>query len=97
MRTYYRGADAVVTGEMFAWRTGDSGQTFVIAELSNVVIAIDRKRRWRMFGLGQPLFTLAATYRHERVCLYATHDERVFNQVRRALRRAIEDLRPRRP
>ena len=97
MRTFYQGVDAVVTAEMFTWRAEDSAQTFVIAELSNVVIAVDRKRIRRMFGLGQPLYTLAATYRHERVCLYATHDERVFNQVRRALRRAIEDLRPRRP
>jgi Family of unknown function (DUF6232) len=37
---------------------------------------------------------LRATYRGSRVMLYASSDVRVFNQVTRALRRAVEDARP---
>jgi len=37
---------------------------------------------------------LRATYRSREVVLYSSTDERVFNQVSRALRRAIEDRRP---
>jgi hypothetical protein len=37
---------------------------------------------------------LRATYRGRDVALYSSADERVFNQVSRALRRAIEDARP---
>ncbi|MEV6600314.1 DUF6232 family protein [Actinoplanes sp. NPDC051346] len=37
---------------------------------------------------------LQATYRGQTVELYASTDARVFNQVSRALRRAIEDARP---
>jgi len=37
---------------------------------------------------------LRATYRGSDVKLYSSPDERVFNQVSRALRRAIEDARP---
>jgi hypothetical protein len=37
---------------------------------------------------------LQATYRGSRVVLYASSDVRVFNQVTRALRRAVEDARP---
>jgi hypothetical protein len=43
-----------------------------------------RARRWE----------LRATYRGGRVLLYASSDVRVFNQVVRALRRAVEDARP---
>lgn len=37
---------------------------------------------------------LRATYQGQVVQLYSSLDERVFNQVTRALRRAIEDARP---
>jgi hypothetical protein len=37
---------------------------------------------------------LRADYRGERVALYASSDPRVFNQVRRALLRAVENLPP---
>jgi Family of unknown function (DUF6232) len=37
---------------------------------------------------------LRATYRGTRVVLYTSPDARVFNQVARALRRAVEDARP---
>jgi hypothetical protein len=43
-----------------------------------------RSQRWE----------LRATYRGTRVLLYASSDVRVFNQVTRALRRAVEDARP---
>jgi hypothetical protein len=43
-----------------------------------------RPRRWE----------LRANYRGVEVVLYASSDVRVFNQVTRALRRAVEDARP---
>jgi hypothetical protein len=52
--------------------------TFTVARLRM------RPRRWE----------LRATYRGTRVVLYASPDARVFNQVVRALRRAVEDARP---
>jgi hypothetical protein len=46
---------------------------------------------WR---LRPQQWELRATYRGQDVELYSSLDERVFNQVSRALRRAIEDGRP---
>ena len=48
------------------------------------VIQQHRPRRWE----------LQATYRERPVSLYASTDARVFHQVSRALRRAIENERP---
>ncbi|HEY7274154.1 MAG TPA: DUF6232 family protein [Actinoplanes sp.] len=59
---------------------------FTIATPSAFAVARLRMRpqRWE----------LHATYRGTRVLLYASFDVRVFNQVVRALRRAVEDARP---
>jgi hypothetical protein len=46
---------------------------------------------WR---LRPQQWALRATYRGHEVTLYASQDERVFHQVARALRRAIEEARP---
>jgi hypothetical protein len=46
-------------------------------------------RRRRKISLWQ----VQATYRGSRVTIYASSDERVFNQVTRALSRAIADGR----
>jgi hypothetical protein len=46
---------------------------------------------WR---LRPQRWELRATYRGRDVKLYTSTDERVFNQVSRALRRAIEDVHP---
>lgn len=46
---------------------------------------------WR---LRPQRWELRATYRGADVELYTSADERVFNQVSRALRRAIEDVHP---
>jgi hypothetical protein len=46
---------------------------------------------WR---LRPHMWELRATYRGADVVLYRSPDERVFNQVARALRRAIEDAHP---
>jgi hypothetical protein len=48
------------------------------------VVQQHRPRRWE----------LRATYRNRPVSLYVTTDARVFHQVSRALRRAIENDRP---
>ena len=44
--------------------------------------------------LRPQLWELRATYHGTHVVLYASSDARVFNQVARALRRAVEDARP---
>ena len=56
-----------------------------IAAMSGVAIAVFGRRSW---------WELHATYRNAAVLLYASKDERVFNQVGRALRRAMEDADP---
>ncbi len=56
-----------------------------VTAISGVAIAaFGRRPRWE----------LHATYRNAAVILYASKDERVFNQVSRALRRAMEDAGP---
>ena len=54
------------------------------AGLAYVVVQQHRPRRWE----------LQAIYQQRQVTLYTSIDERVFHQVSRALRRAIEDARP---
>jgi len=134
IRTYYRGHDAVVTSELFAWHTSPA-KTFVIRELKTVVIArpdVNRKPAYAALIAGSVAVTVAvwpildsplligavflgvavpgvaaaafwrrtqtwelyATYRNAAIVLYASSDARVFNQVGRALRRAIEDAAP---
>jgi hypothetical protein len=134
-RTYYRGPDAVVTSELFVWRTSPA-KIFAIRELGGVGIArcdaesgrphtshaaagsilavaawplpdtpallavgllavalpgVAAATYWR---LRPRLWELHGTYRNVRVILYASTDTRVFNQVARALRRAMEDADP---
>ena len=136
MRTYYGGPDAVVTSELFVWRTRPT-RVFAIRELRGVGIthgAIDRRNPhttqaaagslalavavWpivdtpalialSVLAITVPVVAVAAhwrgrrqcwelhaTYRGSAVILYASTSDRVFNQVTRALRRAMEDLRP---
>lgn len=52
--------------------------------LACMVIDEHRPRRWELRG----------RYRNEAVTLFSSSDERVFHQVSRALRRAIEESRP---
>ena len=135
-RTYYRGPDALVTSELFIWRTSPE-KTFVIRELSKVGIVrgeIGHLRpdtanvaggslvlvaaTWPMLNkpglmvmgflvlavpgvvaaacwrLRPRTWELRATYRGLDVVLYVSPDARVFNQVSRALRRAMEDTHP---
>jgi Family of unknown function (DUF6232) len=130
LRTYYRGPDAVVTDELFTWRTTPA-RIFVIRDIRNVGIVrggADRRRPHAAGGALAPAaagwmphtplwyatavlvtaaaggaagyrvrrsrrWELHATYRGNEVVLYAATDARVFNQVSRALRRAMEDAR----
>ena len=142
MRTYYRGADAVVTSSVFLGGMAPA-KHYAIRDLRNVrithgdaeqlrpsvpqlvtgllIIVLAAWPLWRAarmsalvlaalaastlilpmtaaavvaWRLRPQRWELRASYRGEEVALYATTDERVFNQVRRALRRAIEDARP---
>jgi len=129
-RTYYRGPDAVVTSELFIWRTSPP-KVFVIRHLKRVAIVrydVDRSRPHYSSVLAlalwpiveRPVFVvtgvlavavpvvavitywrirpkrweLQALYLDSEVVLYASTDARVFNQVARALRRAMEDRDP---
>jgi hypothetical protein len=134
MRTYYRGPDAVVTSELFVWRTTPA-KIFAIRELYRVgftcsdlgrahphtvraaagspvmavalwpivdtpgliavislAIAIPIVAIGAYWRLRPRLWTLHATYRGSEVIIYSSTNARVFNQVIRALRRAVEDL-----
>lgn len=88
-RTYYRGPDAVVTDRLFVWHTAPT-KSFIVQDLQNVGLALFATAFWRM---RPRRWELRATYQGHEVILYASCDTRVFNQVARALRRAVEDTR----
>jgi Family of unknown function (DUF6232) len=84
-------ASAALVLAVATWMTLDSPAAYVWGALAVAVpsaFAVARMRtrpqRWE----------IRATYRGTRVLLYASTDVRVFNQVARALRRAVEDARP---
>ena len=95
MRLYYRGREAMVTSGLFVRRNDRPGQ-FVIRELRNVRIAVPGRIVEALFRsqLSTREWALWADYRGRSVALYSSPDERVFNQVVRALRRALEDSEP---
>jgi hypothetical protein len=73
-----------------AWTMLDAPASYAAGVLAIAALTVfatggrRRQRRWE----------LRATYRGYEVMLYASSDVRVFNQVARALRRAVEDGRP---
>ncbi|MEV4345983.1 DUF6232 family protein [Actinoplanes sp. NPDC049596] len=136
-RTYYRGPDAVVTDELFIWRTTpvksfavrdlrNVGQVRAIAEpASSVKVSVAAAVTVGVIGAGWTVlepphayaiglmavtvpvacavpsmfrrsraWELYATVRGTEVMLYSCGEERQFNQVKRALRRSMEDARP---
>ncbi|GID95439.1 DUF6232 family protein [Amorphoplanes digitatis] len=63
--------------------------------LTVIALGIPATAAAAMFWRLRPQrWELRATYRGTEVTLYTSADERVFNQVSRALRRAIENSRP---
>jgi hypothetical protein len=83
-------AAAVVVLAVATWALLDSPAAYATGALALAVppllITTDRRirpQRWE----------LRATYRGYGILLFATSDVRVFNQVARALRRAVEDCR----
>jgi hypothetical protein len=63
-RVYYRGPDAVVTSELFIWRTAPA-KTFVIRELRSVGIVLggaDRRRPDTAHVAGGSLILVAASW-----------------------------------
>ncbi|MEU7904083.1 DUF6232 family protein [Actinoplanes sp. NPDC049118] len=60
--------------------------SLVVVAASVATLAVRQRRK-------VSLWQVQATYRGSRVTIYASSDERVFNQVTRALSRAIEDAR----
>ena len=73
------------------WMTLDSPVAYALGVLALGMPSAFAVARMRM---RPQRWELRATYRGTRVLLYASSDVRVFNQVVRALRRAVEDARP---
>jgi hypothetical protein len=74
-----------------AWMTLDSLVGYALGAVAVATPSAFAVARLRM---RPQRWELRATYRGARVLLYASADVRVFNQVARALRRAVEDARP---
>jgi hypothetical protein len=92
MTVFYRGQGAFITHEVFQALLPDH-KSFTIRELAGVHIVDHRQHG--LFGrlFSSPLTTgyeLCAFYHGHLVCLFRSPDERVFGQVARALRRAVE-------
>jgi len=73
------------------WTTLGTPAIFVSAPLCATIAAATSLVYWR---LRPRRWVLLANYRGAEMTLYASADVRVFNQVARALRRAVEDSRP---
>ncbi|GAA3956228.1 DUF6232 family protein [Actinoplanes auranticolor] len=73
------------------WTTLGTPAVYVSAPLCAAIAGLCTAAYWR---LRPQRWELLANYRGSDVTLYATSDPRVFNQVTRALRRAVEDSRP---
>ena len=69
-----------------AARIGNASVWMVGAVLTVVLVALT----WRA-ATTRTLWEVRATYQGAEVTVYASHDDRVFHQVARALRRAVED------
>jgi len=73
------------------WTLLDTPAAYVLGFLAVAVpggftaLTMRSRRRW---------WELRANYRGQEVVLYSSPDARVFNQVARALRRAVEDAHP---
>jgi hypothetical protein len=88
MRIHYEGPDAVVTSAHFI-RRGSPPEVFALRELRDIGVVDGRRATpWRRPRRHE----LRADYRGISVTLFASADPRVFNQVRRALLRAVENL-----
>jgi hypothetical protein len=84
MRVYYRSVDVMVSEERFVWLTAPP-RVFGIRALHDITIRSTRR------GLFRPRRWELVTVEHgAEVLIFASRDERVFNQVVRALRRAVE-------
>jgi hypothetical protein len=79
----------VITAAGFT--TVGTSAVYVSAPLCAAIAGVSTAAYWR---LRPQRWELLATYRGTEVRIYATSDVRVFNQVARALRRAVEDSRP---
>lgn len=73
------------------WPIWDTPQLIALSALIIAVPSVVAAACWRM---RPRVWELRATYRGLDVVLYSSADARVFNQVRRALLRAMEDCRP---
>jgi hypothetical protein len=72
------------------WNTMDAPGVYILAAVALAIPAVLALASRR---LRPARWELRATYHSREVILYSTADERVFNQVTRALRRSMEDAR----
>jgi hypothetical protein len=82
-------AGFILVTQLAAWTT----LTVPIAAVTSVVAAAVLLLAIAVTGRRPRRWELHATYRGKEVVLYANADPRIFNQVARALRRAVEDGR----
>jgi hypothetical protein len=88
-RIYYRGPTVIITDTSFITiKKGAHG--FPLRELHSIVIARGDRGRWRWLHLRPESWQLCAVYKGHRVTLHESYDVRTFNQVVRAMRRAVE-------
>ena len=74
------------------WPIAHSPVQIAVGVVAIALPAVAAVGYWR---LRSRLWELHGTYRDAEVILYASTDSRIFNQVARALRRAMEDAGPR--
>jgi hypothetical protein len=96
MRLYYRGRDAVVTEESFYWLV-EPYKVFPIRGLSEAcrTRADPASPVWNLRARRNRPWEIRAVYRGHQHVLYASRDEQTFQQVARALSRAIRAAAPR--
>jgi hypothetical protein len=73
------------------WTMLDRPAAYIVGALAVALPAVFAVAAWRT---RPRRWELRAIHRGHEVVLYASSDARVFNQVARALRRAVEDARP---
>jgi len=73
-----------------AWTTLDHSLAYVLGVAAITIPCAAAAISWRV---APRRWELHATYRGHEVIIYASADERVFNQVSRALRRSMEAAR----
>jgi hypothetical protein len=88
-RVYYRGQTVIITDSSFITMR-ESARGFPLRELHQIVIVRGDRGGWKRLRLRPRAWQLRAVYKGYPVVLLESHNLQVFNQVVRAMRRAVE-------